>query len=81
VPAGKLELLLAATDGLTTTTLAEQTDASRDQVLTLLREMEARGTVRRVGQRRGTRWHLITDEERIAQRAAELAAQSRAATS
>ncbi|MGO9954480.1 MAG: hypothetical protein ACLP50_00615 [Solirubrobacteraceae bacterium] len=81
VPAGKLELLLAATDGLTTTALAEHADASRDQVLTLLREMEARGTVRRVGQRRGTRWHLITDEERIAQRAAELAAQSRAATS
>jgi hypothetical protein len=78
VPAGKLELLLSAGDGLTTTALAEQANADRDQVLTLLREMEAVGQVRRIGQRRSTRWRAITDEERIAQRAAELAAQSRA---
>jgi hypothetical protein len=77
VPAGKLELLLAESDGLTTTALAEQANGDRDQVLTLLRELEAAGRIRRSGERRSTRWHVITDEDRIAQRAAELAAQSR----
>jgi DNA-binding IclR family transcriptional regulator len=80
VPAGKLEVLLAAGDGVTTTALAEQTNGDREQVLTLLRELEAAGRVRRSGERRSTRWHAITDEDRIQQRAAELAAQSRAAS-
>ena len=79
VPAGKLEKLLGASDGLTTTALAEQATGDRDQVLTLLREMEAAGRIRRSGERRGTRWHLITDEDRIAARAIELAKQSRTA--
>ena len=38
----------------------------------LLHELEAAGQVRRSGARRSTVWQLITDEERIAQRAAEL---------
>jgi hypothetical protein len=74
VPAGKLELLLSECDGLTTASLAERANGRRDQVLTLLRELEAAGRVRRSGQRRATRWHVITDDERIEQRAAELAA-------
>jgi hypothetical protein len=73
VPAGRLERLLSQNGGLTTTALAEQTNGNRDQVLTLLRELEAAGRVRRSGQRRGTRWHAITDEDRIRERAAELA--------
>jgi hypothetical protein len=77
VPAGKLEVLLGASDGLRTTVLAEQASGDRDQVLTLLRELEKAGQVRRTGQRRGTRWHLITDEDRVAARAAELEAQSK----
>jgi hypothetical protein len=72
VPAGKLEKLLDDSDGLTTTVLAEQASGDRDQVLTLLRELEVDGRVRRSGERRGTRWHLITDEDRVAARAAEL---------
>lgn len=77
-PAGKLEALLGAeSDGLTTAGLAERADADPAQVLALLREMESAGRIRRSGQRRGTRWHMITDEDRIAARAAELAAQSR----
>jgi hypothetical protein len=79
VPAGKLEVLLAGTEGMTTTALAELANGARDQVLTLLRELEAGGQVRRSGQRRSTRWHVITDDDRIAERAAELAARSRAA--
>jgi DNA-binding Lrp family transcriptional regulator len=79
VPAGKLELLLSEGDGLTTAALAQRANGSRDQVLTLLREMEEAGRVRRIGSSRATRWRAITDEERIAARAAQLAAQSRAA--
>lgn len=78
VPAGKLELLLSNSGDSTTTALAERANAERGQVLTLLQELEAAGRVRRMGQRRGTRWRLITDEDRIEQRAAELAARSRA---
>ena len=73
VPAGRLEALLAENGGLTTSALAEQTKGDRDQVLTLLRELETAGRVRRSGQRRSTRWHAITDEDRIRERAAELA--------
>lgn len=73
VPAGRLELLLTENGGLTTTALAEHSGGDRDQVLTLLRELETAGRVRRSGQRRSTRWHAITDEDRIRERAAELA--------
>jgi hypothetical protein len=77
VPAGRLEGLLSEDGGLTTSTLAERTNGDRDQVLTLLRELEAAGRIRRSGQRRSTRWHAVTDEDRIRERAAELAARSR----
>jgi hypothetical protein len=79
VGAGKLELLLSDTGGLATSALAERANADRDQVLTLLRELETAGRVRRMGQRRATRWRSITDEERIQERAAELSARSRSA--
>jgi hypothetical protein len=79
VPAGKLELLVG-TAGLSTSALAVRANADRDQVLTLLRELEAPGRIRRTGQRRATRWHAITDEERIQKRAAELAARSKPAS-
>ena len=77
VPAGKLELLLSENGGLTTSALTERTNGNRDQVLTLLRELEAAGRIRRSGQRRSTRWHAVTDEDRIRERAAELAARSK----
>jgi hypothetical protein len=79
-PAGKLHRLLAASDGLSTGALAERANADPAQVLPLLREMEAAGRVRRTGRRSGTRWHAVASEEEwIAQRAAELAARSRSA--
>ena len=77
VPAGRLELLLSENGGLTTAALAERTNGSRDQVLTLLRDLESEGRIRRTGQRRSTRWHAITDEDRIRERAAELEARRR----
>jgi hypothetical protein len=73
----QFEALLGAGDGLTTADLAQQSGANRDLVLTLLRDLEAAGRIRRTGQRRSTRWHLVTDEDRIARRAAELTAQSK----
>ena len=77
VPAGKLTALLDGSGGMSTSELAKASAGRPDQILALLRELEKADQVRRTGQRRGTRWHLITDEERIAARAAEIAAQGR----
>lgn len=71
-------ILGESTDGLSTSTIAEQGNADPGQVLTLLRELEKAGQVRRSGERRGTRWHLITEEDRIAARAAGLEGRSKA---
>jgi hypothetical protein len=72
VPAGKLTTLLAGSDGMTTRELASATNGQQSQILALLRELEQADQVRRSGQRRGTRWHVITDEDRVAARVAEL---------
>jgi len=73
-----LRALLEADGGLSTADLARQANADTGKVLPLLRAMEAAGSVRRSGRRRGTRWHAVgSEEEWIAQRAAELAARSR----
>jgi hypothetical protein len=77
--ADQLELLLSQNGGLSTSELAAQANANRDQVLGLLRDLETAGRIRRTGQRRGTRWHVITDEDRIRERAAELEATRRRA--
>ncbi len=75
--AEQLEGILGeSNDGLSTAAIAEQGNAEASQVLTLLRELEKSGQVRRTGERRGTRWHPITEEDRIAERAAELASRS-----
>jgi hypothetical protein len=81
VPAVKLEGLLAEHSGIRSTALAELADGGGDQVLGVLRELEAAGRARRTGQRRGTRWHPISDEDRISARAAELERQSKRARS
>jgi hypothetical protein len=73
VQAESLERLLADTPaGLSANAVAKQADAGYSRTLKLLHELEAAGQVRRSGSRRSTVWRLITDEERIAQRAAEL---------
>jgi hypothetical protein len=77
VPAGKLTALLDGSAGLSTSELAKATNGRADQILALLRELEKTDQIRRTGERRGTRWHLITDEDRVAARAAEIAAQSK----
>jgi predicted transcriptional regulator len=80
VSADRLESLLSKNGGVSTSALAEQANGNRDQVLRVLRELEAAGRIRRAGQRRGTRWHTITDEDRIRERAAELKARRKHAT-
>ncbi|MGZ6639742.1 MAG: hypothetical protein ACXVII_43865 [Solirubrobacteraceae bacterium] len=68
-----LERLLADTSaGLSANAIAEQAGAGYNPTLKLLRGLEAAGRVRRSGSRRSTVWRLVTDEERIAERAAEL---------
>jgi hypothetical protein len=71
--AGKLEVMLRqAEDGLSAITISKRANASYTQVRDLLRELEVAGQIRRTGTRRSTLWRLITDEERIAARTAEL---------
>jgi hypothetical protein len=76
IPAGQLLKLVADNPGQTTTGLAKLAEADRNQVLGLLRDAETEARVRRSGQRRGTRWYLYTDEDKIQERAAELAART-----
>ncbi len=77
--AGTLEQVLADTPaGLSAGALAERVGAGYARVLALLRQLETAGQVRRTGTRRSTLWHLVTDEERITQRAAELENRARA---
>jgi hypothetical protein len=75
VPLPKFIALLADSGGLSTRELAAHSGGSSAQILSLLKEREAAGDVRRDGTRAATRWHLVTDEDRIAARAAELTAQ------
>jgi hypothetical protein len=77
VPAGKLTALLDGSAGMSTSQLAKATNGRPDQILALLRELEQADQIRRTGERRGTRWHLITDDDRIAARAADLAARGK----
>jgi hypothetical protein len=70
---GKLEAMLSeARDGLSAVTISKRANAGYDQVRDLLRDLESTGQVRRTGSRRTSLWRLITDEDRIAERAAEL---------
>ncbi len=74
-------MLADAGSGLSASQIAQRTDAGYHRVLALLRELEASGQVRRAGTRRSTLWRTITDEERIAERAAELEALARGSRS
>ena len=79
VPAGVLGRLLAENPGATTSALAKVANADRDQVLSLLKDMEGAGDARRTGVRASTRWFAITDEDKIQARAAELARRTKRA--
>lgn len=77
VPVGKLTARLADSEGMRTRQLAQATNGDPAQVLALLKEEESAGRVRRTGTRAATRWHVVTNEDRVAARAAELESRSR----
>ena len=74
IPAGKLIDVLSGSQSTSTSELVRETGGDSQQLLTLLKELENDGQLAREGNRRSTRWRLITDEDRVAARAAELAA-------
>ena len=78
VSAEAIGQLLVGGERLTTAAVANQAGADRETVLVLLRQLEAEGRVRRSGQRRAIRWFRFTEEDAIAERAADLAAGSKA---
>ena len=71
-PAKIEELLRASTDGLSLAALAKELGVGAAKVRTQLNELHRTGKVRSEGSRRTSRWRLVTDEERIAARVAEL---------
>jgi hypothetical protein len=75
VPAGRLIALLEGSEGMSTPELAKATSGRADRILVMLRELERADQIRRTGERRATRWHLISDEDRVAARAVDIAAQ------
>jgi hypothetical protein len=63
--AGKLAAMLRdAADGLSVAAIARDASANQSQVRGLLRDLQTADQVRRVGAGRGTRWTLVTDEQR-----------------
>jgi hypothetical protein len=71
---GQIEgLLRDSEDGLSLVALARRAGVSEAKVSERLRTLERSGDARRSGPRRTSLWRLLSDEERIAERAAELA--------
>jgi hypothetical protein len=81
VTAESLERVLNEANGISAGELAERIGTDRIRVLARLKQLEARGDVRRTGERRATRWYVVTDEDRIRERAAELERRSRRSAS
>jgi hypothetical protein len=65
-------MLAESPHGASAIALAKRTGIGYNRVIELLRGLEAAGTVRRSGTRRTSLWRLVSDEERIAERTAEL---------
>jgi hypothetical protein len=74
ISAEQIQQALAGAGEVTTTTLIDQTGASRVRLLELLRELETAGKVKRTGEKRGTRWSELTEDDWVTRRAAELGA-------
>jgi DNA-binding MarR family transcriptional regulator len=78
---GQIEgLLRESEDGLSLVALARRVGVSEANVSERLGSLERSGEVRRSGPRRTSLWRVVTDEERIAERAAELARASQSKT-
>jgi hypothetical protein len=68
VPLGKILQLLTGPEGQTTSALAKTTGGDQSRILVLLKEAEADDKVKRSGERRATRWHLVTGDSKPAAR-------------
>jgi hypothetical protein len=78
---GQIEgLLRESEDGLSLVALTRRAGVSEAKVAERLQALERSGEARRSGPRRTSLWRLVTDEERIAERAAELARASQPKT-
>jgi hypothetical protein len=78
---GQIEgLLRESEDGLSLVALARRAEVSEAKVADRLATLERSGEARKSGPRRTSLWRLVTDEERIAERAAELARASQPKT-
>lgn len=71
----QLEQQLAGPEGASAVAIAKRTGASYERVRAMLDRLEAAGRVRSAGRSRTSLWRLLSDEERIAARVAELEAQ------
>ena len=59
-------------NGLSLAALAKEMGISATKIRAQLNELQRTGQVRSEGSRRTSRWRVVTDEERIADRVAEL---------
>lgn len=72
-PEQTIEALLGETpDGMSAVALSKRAGMGYARVLTRLHQLEAAGTVLSTGTKRTSLWRLVTDEDRIAKRVAEL---------
>ncbi len=62
---------LVTPDGVPARDIRSQVNGSDNQVLKVLKDLESEGKVKRSGQRRATKWHLVTENGRSATRAAK----------
>jgi hypothetical protein len=72
-----IEALLREFEGLSSVAIAKRLRTDERGVRQRLRELEEAGQVRSEGSRRTSLWRLVTDEERVAERAGQLEAQRR----
>ena len=72
-PEQTIEALLGeSTDGISAVALSKRAGMGYARVLHRLHELESAGTVLSTGTKRTSLWRLVTDEDRIAKRVAEL---------
>jgi predicted Rossmann fold nucleotide-binding protein DprA/Smf involved in DNA uptake len=62
---------LVTPEGVPARDIRSQVNGSDNQVLKVLKDLESEGKVKRTGQRRATKWHLVTENGRSAARAAK----------
>jgi predicted Rossmann fold nucleotide-binding protein DprA/Smf involved in DNA uptake len=62
---------LVTPEGVPAREIRSQVNGSDNQVLKVLKDLESEGKVKRTGQRRATKWHLVTENGRSATRAAK----------